>query len=53
MLDDIVAAIAPRFARITARWNVRGGITTNVVAEHRRKGWKPASAVSLAGLPNG
>ena len=42
ILDDIVAATKPRFARITARWNVRGGIYTNVIAEHRRKGWKGA-----------
>ncbi len=48
ILDDIVAATRPRFARIKARWNVRGGIYTQVVAEHRKKGWKPARPVSLA-----
>ena len=48
ILDDVVKAIAPRFARLTARWYVRGGIFTNVVAEHRKKGWKPASKVELA-----
>jgi 7-cyano-7-deazaguanine reductase len=42
ILDDIVAATRPRMARITARWNMRGGIATNIVAEHRKKGWKPA-----------
>ena len=47
ILDDIVAAIAPRFARLTAKWYVRGGIFTNVVAEHRKKGWKPAPRVDL------
>ncbi len=47
ILDDIVAAIKPRFARIAARWNVRGGIITNVVAEHRKKGWHAAPAVVL------
>jgi len=51
ILDDIVAATKPRFARIEARWNVRGGIFTNVVAEHRKKGWKPAAPVQLAALP--
>jgi 7-cyano-7-deazaguanine reductase len=40
ILDDIVAATKPRFARIRARWNVRGGIYTNIVAEHRARGWK-------------
>jgi len=47
ILDDIVAATKPRFARITAKWYVRGGIYTNVVAEHRKKGWKPAAPVAL------
>ncbi len=47
ILDDIVAATRPRFIRITARWYVRGGIYTNVVAEHRKKGWKPQPAVAL------
>jgi len=51
ILDAIVAATKPRFARIEARWNVRGGIFTNVVAEHRKKGWKPAAPVQLAALP--
>ncbi len=47
ILDDIVAATKPRFARISAHWNVRGGIYTSVVAEHRKKGWKTAPAVEL------
>ena len=47
VLDDIVKAIAPRFVRITARWYVRGGIYTDVVVEHRKKGWKPAPPVDL------
>ncbi len=51
ILDDIVAAARPRFARIRARWNVRGGIYTNVVAEHRAKGWKPAAAPAVAAGP--
>jgi 7-cyano-7-deazaguanine reductase len=47
ILDDIVAAIDPRFVRITAKWYVRGGIYTNVIAEHRRKGWTPEPRVDL------
>ncbi len=50
ILDDIVAATKPRFVRITARWYVRGGIYTNVVAEHRAKGWAPLPAVDLPAL---
>lgn len=41
ILDDVVRAIAPRFARLTARFYVRGGIYTTVVAEHRKPRWKP------------
>jgi 7-cyano-7-deazaguanine reductase len=50
VLDDLVGAMAPRFLRVTARWNVRGGIYTSVVAEHRKKGWKPLPAVDLGAL---
>ena len=46
-LDNLVAAIAPRLARLTAKFWVRGGIFTTVVAEHRAKGWKPQPAVEL------
>ena len=42
ILDDLVKATRPRFMRLTAEFNVRGGIYTSVVAEHRRKGWKPS-----------
>jgi 7-cyano-7-deazaguanine reductase len=47
IVDDIVRATDPRFIRITAKWYVRGGIYTNVVAEHRKKGWKPQPAVEM------
>jgi hypothetical protein len=26
--------------RLEAKFNVRGGITTTVIAEHRKKGWR-------------
>lgn len=47
ILGEIVRVTQPRFIRITAKWYVRGGIYTNVVAEHRKKGWKPAARVDL------
>jgi 7-cyano-7-deazaguanine reductase len=47
ILSDIVKVTDPRFIRITAKWYVRGGIYTNVVAEHRKKGWKPQPRVEL------
>jgi 7-cyano-7-deazaguanine reductase len=40
ILDDLVRAARPRYMRLTARFNVRGGIATNIVAEHRKRGWK-------------
>jgi len=39
ILDDLVSAAQPRLMRLEARFNVRGGITTSVVAEHRKRGW--------------
>lgn len=47
ILDDLVKAMSPRFLRVTARWYVRGGIYTNVVVEHRKRGWKPTPRVDL------
>ena len=34
ILDDLVAALSPRYARITGDFFVRGGIRTVVTAEH-------------------
>ena len=47
ILADLVAATAPRFMRLTAEFNVRGGIYTTVVAEHRKSGWQAPEAVTL------
>jgi 7-cyano-7-deazaguanine reductase len=47
ILRDLVAATGPRFMRISAKFNVRGGIYTTVVAEHRAPGWRAAAAVEL------
>ena len=51
ILDDLVSVVKPRFMRLAARFYVRGGIFTNVVAEHRKKGWKPAPRIELAEFP--
>jgi len=45
--DDLVAAMAPRYLRLTAEFNVRGGIYTTVVAEHRAPDWTPPAPVQL------
>jgi 7-cyano-7-deazaguanine reductase len=47
ILGDLVAATQPRFMRLTADFNVRGGIYTKVIAEHRAAGWQPAPLVQL------
>jgi 7-cyano-7-deazaguanine reductase len=47
ILGDLVATTEPRFMRLTAEWNVRGGIYTTVVAEHRAPGWQAPDPVQL------
>lgn len=47
ILDDFAATCSPRFMRLTGRFNVRGGIWTSVVAEHRQSGWQPPEPVTL------
>ena len=47
ILDDLVRATAPRFMRLTAEFGVRGGIYTNVIAEHRDPSWTPPAPVHL------
>lgn len=47
ILADLVAATAPRFMRLAADFNVRGGIYTTIVAEHRRPGWQGIAPVTL------
>ena len=47
ILDDLVTACAPRFMRVTAEFNVRGGIYTTVVAEHRDSSWAAPAPVTL------
>lgn len=49
ILGDLVAKLAPRFMRLTAQFNVRGGIYTTVVAEHRQPGW--AGQVTVPSFP--
>ena len=47
ILRELVAAMEPRFLRLSAEFNVRGGIYTTVVAEHRKAGWQPPAPVLL------
>jgi 7-cyano-7-deazaguanine reductase len=47
ILGELVRATAPRFMRLVAEFNVRGGIYTTIVAEHRQPGWTAAPPVVL------
>ncbi len=47
ILTELVAATQPRFMRLTADFNVRGGIYTAVTVEHRAEGWQSPKSVSL------
>ncbi len=52
MLDDLVNAIQPNFMRIRAEFNVRGGIYTTVIAEHRNPDWQAPELVNLPYQPS-
>jgi 7-cyano-7-deazaguanine reductase len=45
--DRLTATMNPRFLRLTARFNVRGGIYTSVVVERRQPGWQSSHPVTL------
>jgi 7-cyano-7-deazaguanine reductase len=47
MLRDLSGRLAPRYMRVTAVFNVRGGLYTSVVAEHRSEDWTPPARVEL------
>lgn len=47
ILADLVTACDPRFMRVTAEFNVRGGIYTTVVAEHKNPNWEVPVLVQL------
>jgi 7-cyano-7-deazaguanine reductase len=47
ILSDLVATISPRFMRVSADFNIRGGIYTQVIAEHRAEGWVAPAPVVL------
>jgi 7-cyano-7-deazaguanine reductase len=45
--DHLDAALKARFLRLSARFNVRGGIYTTVVAERRQRDWQPQPTITL------
>ena len=42
ILTDLAAALSPRYIKLTAEFNVRGGIHTSVTVEHKQEGWRPS-----------
>ncbi len=46
ILQDLVTAVAPRFMRLNAKFNVRGGIYTTVVVEHRNPAWSAPAPIA-------
>ena len=50
ILDDLVKATQPRYMKLTAKFFVRGGVFTNVIAEHRMSGWEPLPSINLGGF---
>lgn len=44
--DHLDATLNARFLRLAARFNVRGGIHTTVVAERRQQGWEPPRRIA-------
>ncbi len=47
ILNDLVNAVNPNFMRIRAEFNVRGGIYTTVIVEHKNPKWDAPELVNL------
>lgn len=47
ILEDLVTATRPRYMRLTARFYVRGGIFTTIVAQHAKRGWQMSALPEL------
>lgn len=47
ILEDLVRVTSPRFMRLSATFNIRGGIDTSVIVEHKADDWQPPGRVEL------
>lgn len=47
ILGDLATVTQPRFMRLKAIFNVRGGLYTTVTAEHIKAGWYPPEPITL------
>ena len=43
--DDLLQLLSPRFMRLSALFSVRGGISTEVVVEHRQPNWEESKLI--------
>jgi len=50
ILDDVVVALSPRFVRLTAEFNVRGGTYPTIVVEHKDADWSPTDPALIPPL---
>jgi len=41
ILDDLVKVTRPKYMKLKAVFNVRGGVYTTVVCDYKSPGWKP------------
>ena len=47
ILGDLVVATQPRYMRLTAEFNVRGGVYTTVVTDHKADDWTAPEPIHL------
>jgi 7-cyano-7-deazaguanine reductase len=47
LLTELVNAVEPRFMRVRAVFNVRGGVYTTVIVEHKQTNWQSPLLVQL------
>jgi 7-cyano-7-deazaguanine reductase len=47
ILEELVTATRPRYMRLTAKFFVRGGIFTTIVAQHEKSGWNMSALPPL------
>lgn len=47
IVDQLTTTLAPRFLRLSAHFNVRGGIYTSIVAERRAPHWRTSESITL------
>jgi 7-cyano-7-deazaguanine reductase len=47
IVEQLATTLAPRFLRLSAHFNVRGGIYTSIVAERRAPHWRASESITL------